>query len=515
MTAEELAEQLSEFLADAPGMMVLEDGEPFFDFPGARYSITADRGRCLLHLWSEERNAVRRVLEAKLRGDALLLSVQRFGQSKPSTLEICRAHDRRSPAAGRAARAAYRQLLRRVLERHFPDLRVAQLVSSTDLEHSFSSVYVRGLLARGNAASAVLGVNAQESPAAIDRALTVALLWLDYCRRRETRRLVGGLKLFLPAGASSLVRERMAHLDRTAADYQLYELEERSQELLPVDTYDRGNVQTRLARAADRPAALERFAAAVAQVSALAPEMEVAVLSPAEVAFRFRGLEFAHARLQPERGSFRSAPLVVFGLGAEETPLDEITSARLQRLVQLLRARRTSNPSGQHALWRAAPERWLESLVSRRPTVVDAGLDPECIYSQVPAFAAGDRAMIDLLGVTRDGRLAVIELKAAEDLHLPLQALDYWARVVWHHQRGEFQRFGYFPGRELSPEPPLLYLVAPALHIHPATDAILRYVGADVPIELVALDERWRKELKVVFRKRRGEQASKTGGSMA
>jgi hypothetical protein len=75
--------------------------------------------------------------------------------------------------------------------------------------------------------------------------------------------------------------------------------------------------------------------------------------------------------------------------------------------------------------------------------------------------------------------------------------------VRWHHQRGEFKRFGYFAGRELSPEPPLLYLVAPALHIHPETDTLLKYLSPEVEWELVAVDERWREKLNVVFRKRR------------
>jgi len=72
--------------------------------------------------------------------------------------------------------------------------------------------------------------------------------------------------------------------------------------------------------------------------------------------------------------------------------------------------------------------------------------------------------MIDVLTVAREGRLAVLELKADEDIQLPLQGLDYWSRVAWHHARGEFQRFGYFPARELSSESPLLFLAAPALH---------------------------------------------------
>ncbi|PYV61884.1 MAG: hypothetical protein DMG95_11160, partial [Acidobacteria bacterium] len=67
-------------------------------------------------------------------------------------------------------------------------------------------------------------------------------------------------------------------------------------------------------------------------------------------------------------------------------------------------------------------------------------------------FSASDRAMIDVLTATRTGRLAVVELKADEDIHLPLQGIDYWSRVAWHHARGEFQKFGYFAGRELSAE---------------------------------------------------------------
>ena len=67
-------------------------------------------------------------------------------------------------------------------------------------------------------------------------------------------------------------------------------------------------------------------------------------------------------------------------------------------------------------------------------SVVDGRLDPSWQYSQIPAFSASDRAMIDVLTATTAGRLAVVELKADEDIHLPLQGLDYWSRVEWHHR---------------------------------------------------------------------------------
>lgn len=98
------------------------------------------------------------------------------------------------------------------------------------------------------------------------------------------------------------------------------------------------------------------------------------------------------------------------------------------------------------------PERWLESLVVADVSVIDQRFDSGALYSQVPAFSASDRAMLDVLTTTHDGRLALVELKADEDIHLPLQGLDYWSRVQWHHSREEFPRFGYFADRELSPE---------------------------------------------------------------
>jgi len=105
---------------------------------------------------------------------------------------------------------------------------------------------------------------------------------------------------------------------------------------------------------------------------------------------------------------------------------------------------------------------------------------------------------MDLLGITRDGRLAVIELKAVEDLHLPVQGLDYWTRVRWHHRRGDFQRAGYFPGRILSERDPILILAAPRCMCIPRPDhAALFFAGAGV--ELIGLDERWRDGIRVVF----------------
>ena len=135
-----------------PRAIAIENGEPIFDFTTARYSVSGE-GKCVLHLRSEERNAVRRVLDAELKSSVLRLSVLRFGQSQPSVLEICAATDRRTPTALHAIRSRYRQVLERVLLRHHPGWKLDSVSSRADLEHSCSPVYTRGLLRMGQSAS--------------------------------------------------------------------------------------------------------------------------------------------------------------------------------------------------------------------------------------------------------------------------------------------------------------------------------------------------------------------------
>lgn len=502
MTSQTLAATLEGFLSGSSNAVVIEDGAVTFDLGQAKYSVSGETNKCLLHLWSQERNVVRRVLDVETKGETLRVTVQRMGQARPTRLEICRERDARTSSAKRATRVTYQRTLDRVLRQKFPDL-TAQLSTSMDLEKSFGPIYTRGLLRRGLTGFAVLGVNRHELQSSIDAALTFGILWLEVCREAHLGKLViEGLKLFVPEGCSSLVRERMAHLNFGAAKWQLYELEERGEELKRMEISDRGNISTRLVRCPEETEILARFAAPVALVKALMPEVELGIVSPAEVSFRCHGLEFARARLTAEPGSFRSEPEIVFGAGPGERILDGDNFANFEQLIRSIGEVRHAEGPSESRWWRLHPERWLESLVVKNICALDDQLDPRWCYSQVPAFSASDRAMIDVLVVTREGRLAVVELKADEDIHLPLQGIDYWSRVAWHHSRGEFQKFGYFAERELSFQPPLLMMVAPALRVHPATDILLRYVSPEVDWVLLGIDERWRKDLRVVFRKR-------------
>ncbi len=510
MTPESLTRSLAEFLAASQTAVVVEDGNIAFDLSLAKYSISGEHNKCLLHLWSSERNFVRRVVDSELKHDTLKLAVLRAGQSRASTLEICRTRDRRTPNDKRKARMAYERKLRLTIERRYPGFSVGRFSSAVDLERSFGPVYARGLIRQGQSAFAVLGANRAETQNSIDAALTFGILWMDACRSSSAGKfVVEGLKLYLPTGTSAVACERMAHLDPVLAKWQLFEYEETEDSISRVDLNDRGNLATRLTQCLDEKGARHRFAQAIAQVKNIMPDADVAFLSPAQVSFRYHGLEFARADLTHDLGPMRGVSAVVFGMGAEQSRLCGANHDAFVGLARSIGEVRHAEGPKDHPFWRLHPERWLESLIAKNVAAVDQRLDSAQTYAQVPAFSASDRAMMDVLTITQQGRLAVLELKAGEDIHLPLQGLDYWSRVAWHHARGEFTRFGYFPGTEVSPQPPLLYLVAPAFHIHPRTDALLRYLSPEIEWVLAGIDERWRDRLNVVFRKRQAKTFSR------
>lgn len=246
---------------------------------------------------------MRRVVDAEVKSGTLRLAVQRLGQSQPTKLEICRERDRRSPTAKRAARLAYEARLKRAIERHFPGYAISRLTTRVDLERSFGPIYARGLLRQGQTAFALLGVNASETQSSIDAALTFGILWLDLCRESSAGKfLAEGLVLFVPAGSSSLVRERLANLNRAAAKWRLFEFDERHDSLIEMDCSDRGNIATRLVHATNETAALERFGESISRIQTILPNCEVAVLSPAELAFRWRGSSL-HGRAWAPRPS--------------------------------------------------------------------------------------------------------------------------------------------------------------------------------------------------------------------
>lgn len=481
---------------------VREDGEWLAELSALRCEFRRQGKQSLVHLWSDERNLTRRIVRVKERTDErIVLEVQRFGRTKTGRLEFRRTDSPRS--AGRISREEFRSRFRRILQERFPDAEIDSLTASPDLEHSFSGLYVRGRMHEAARAWALLAVSPFENQAVIEGMLTFGILWLDWVRGHAGNRAVEGLRLFVPEGGSRALRERVLALSPSART-EIYELAGADARLEKMDPADAGNLDSSLVprreiESALRAAggALERIRSVAEQAGDLVHTINTRVV-PASgggavsgVAFEFRGLDFAHW----------TGGELLFGSGDSWQRLSQASAADLQELLRELDLHRSSLAEDtNHPMYRAAPERWLEKLVLEDPSRLDAQLDPRHLYSQVPALAAGDRGVLDLLGVTRRGRLVIVELKASEDIQLPFQAVDYWLRVRRHQREADFWRHGYFTGVELDPAPPLVWLVAPGFRFHPAAEIVLKYLSSEIHITRIGLNENWRRGIRVVFR---------------
>jgi hypothetical protein len=217
----------------------------------------------------------------------------------------------------------------------------------------------------------------------------------------------------------------------------------------------------------------------VERIRALAPDILQAVphIAGRAISIRFRGLEVARV----------SASGTTYPLGQ---PLETV----IQDLASLRRY------GSRHPLARAYEERWLESNLLGRIHEVLPAVDTRCIYPQVPSFVGEERNIIDLLTVTESGRLMVIEVKATADPDLPFQALDYWIAVEKHRKQHDFETKGYFRGRTLRHEPPMLVLVAPLLAFHRTFQRLIRFFPKSVSVMQIGINQAWKKDLKVLRR---------------
>lgn len=489
-----LAEDLRASLQDilVPGAVeIRENGSRVTSVTPLSWEVRGNSEKPLLHLWSENCNVTRRVVAITANSqDHLALAVERFGRIKPERMEIIRLEY--APAPRELSREAYCEQLRRILAEKFPDETLEKISAAQDLEHSLSKIYTRGILHRGSSQIAFLAVSEGESQDALESSLTYGLLWLEKSRQSAKRAALAELRLIVPKGKSTILANRLRALDPRLA-VELYELDPQRETLERVDPCATGNVASWLAPRRETQLLLDRASSALAPLIALSPESIRAHASPhtQEVVLRFRGLAFA--RWHENK--------IYFGSDSTWEELRHKNEPALKQLIANLRNFRNPLASNvRHALYRAQAERWMQTLVHQDVTRIDISLDPEHVYEQVFAQVAGQHGILDLLCVTRSRRLAILELKATENVDLPLQAADYWSRIRWHHTQGDFARYGYFPGIELQPAPPLVYLIAPALRFHPTTDILQRYLSRDLELIRVGLAESWRRGLRVMFR---------------
>lgn len=401
---QQLLAVLEKFVSGCRRPAVWEDGAEPLELKRGDYFLEI-RGQ---RLWIEVVGIVttfgRRILNLQdSKPGSIVCQVQRFGRppGRLTFLDLDRPTNAQKLVSSQ--RHTFAERFRLMLARQFPGWNIDHLSSALDLRRSFSSVFPRARLSRGNQVIAALAC-----PSAADESgfLTTALLWFDYLKATLDTGGVGRLALFLPEGAGCLSTQRLRWLSAPAREAALYLFNEHGS-AGQVDAADLGNLESRVQTPAARS-------------------------------------------IQPHLSDFDK------------------------------------------------PEARLEAAVRQHLHLLDATLLTAPVHSQILTFVAGDRNLIDLLAVSNNGRLSVIELKVSEDLHLPMQALDYWMRIHWHAHRAELQPL--FPFTELSLEPPRLMLVAPAQAFHSTNTTILKYFSPQIEVERIGVNSDWYRRLTVVLR---------------
>ena len=227
------------------------------------------------------------------------------------------------------------------------------------------------------------------------------------------------------------------------------------------------------------------------------------------------GLEFARVRHGVAAHSFAREDEVSFGAGANETPLTGENEQLCRELCSRLFAGR--HPDGSHTdpLFRMQPERWLESRLRAGIAELLPGCAATCSTRRCPRSPAETAACSTCSRWTATAGWRSLSSRPTKICTCPCRRSTTGfgcARSNDDRQPGAgggrpvsaFERQGYFHGAEVSPLPPRLLLAAPALRIHPANEPVLRYFSPQVEWELIAVTEHWRRELKIVFRKRSG-----------
>ena len=491
---EEARTAIERFLQSSRQPVLQEPGEEPYALTQDRFHFELRQGRLLIEAWDERRNVSRRVAGVEEeRPGRLRLLVERFGKRTGTITLLDQARSSNQIHTRHAGRLVFREQFRTCLAKSFPGWRIHELSSELDLHHSLSPNYPRALLVKGGAGIAAIG--ASEGGPDADRALGIGLIWLDHLRRRERHVTVGTLALFLPQGGQQTTCLRLHHLNPRAANYEVY-LHDAGGFVERIDPSDHGNLETRL-EACRCPSTdtQVRLNPLIERVRAL-PEVETVERGEGSMSLRVNGLEFACV----------TGGRLLFGIDRKQ-PAAQHNLPEVEALVaELSRVRSDQAADRCHPLFLRTPEAWLESRVRANIDKIDASLLSEPVYGQVPAVAGTERGVLDLLAVDWEGRLAVLELKASQDLQLPMQALDYWMRVACHAARGDFTRLGYFPGIALRAGSPRLLLVAPAIEFHSTTEALLRFYSPEIEVERVGVGIKWQRRLQVACRLRGAER---------
>jgi hypothetical protein len=501
-TIEEAARRIGELIAAHAEWICAREGS------GAGVSLRRSEcdfhtahGRLIFSCWSDEGLQVWRVVGWEWTEEKLLLEATRGMGAERATLELIpRPLLSEATAIVSAARRLRCEQLARLACDVVKGAKIERASLSVGAGRGQSGRYARIMLRGRRERIAVTGIVAMNEAHAVDAFLSATLLWfMRACERAHTPS-IQKLWFVVEEECVEPLAQRLALLrDELRCIITLFEIDKEWSELKPACVPALEDLCAAKPARFHRPAS-NAISASAAQLLALAPEAIDVVRGRQGETLRFRGLAFARVR------RLLNVEPVWFGIeGARRRMLNEETVEDLTKLVEELKLHRDAGEEDhRHALYKAAPEAWLESLLRRDITRLDPGLIVAPLYAQFRtsrASGAGARP-IDLLALRQDGRLVVIELKVAEAREHVLQAADYWRRIETYRRAGEIHRARLFGDAAIADESPLVYLVAPTLRFHRAFQTLAHAITPFIEMYRFDINEDWRTGVRVMRRAR-------------
>ena len=445
-------EELRILLALEPIWSVSINGNEFFSLASSEISIQdshirfgSHSGNILALQWLRP-TCVRIRTGARFRSRVDVITLFP-GERLPSSVDL------------RRRRRSFQQQITPALCTHFKTRKVERQTLYSDRRHGIGGAYPRFLLG-GRAA---IAVDPDETSAVVNAIMRAALLWSPLVRRP--------VSVVVPRGRSQTLCTRLRAMPHMRRNFDWLQWD--GSDVTPLEFSDsppETHVQPLVSLSVDGE---------VARICAVAPNLLQVVphIAGKAISVRLRGIEVA--RVSEEGTDY---PL---GL-----PLDKVVR-------EVDQARRLGS---RHPLARAYEERWLESNLIGQIRQLLPSVHAEHVYPQVPSFIGEDRNIIDLLTVTRDGRLVVVEIKASADPDLPFQAFDYWLAVERHRQANDFTTKGYFKGCRLVDQPAVLVLVAPLLTYHRNMGKLISALPNSVPLLQIGINQGWKRDVKILRR---------------
>ena len=464
--------------------------------------VSIAQQRLVLSCWTEKGSRSWRILGWQWNGQMLLLQASRkMGAELPLIELIPRASAAAVAATIRAARQLRCDKLAQLACASLVDTRIERAALSPGTRPGQPGRYARILLHRKMTRIAVTCPVVSTHAASVDAFLSSALLWFKRTAERIKPPHIEELWLVVPVEQLKPLLYRVALLrDGLKSVIRVMTIDDDLTALTPAECLEwRDLWRAKVARFPSIPAAT--ITPQTSAIIAEAPEAIDVVHARHGETLRYFGLPFARVR------SLLGTERVWFGVEARSGGclLDEASRNEWENLLRDLRGYRSAWATDHHhALYRLAAEAWLESLLRRDITKLDPGLIIAPLHAQFRTGTGGKLGIrpIDLLALRQDGRLVVIELKVSEDREHVLQGADYWRRVEAHRRRGHIARAKLFGDLKIKDEPPLVYLVAPTLRVHPSFQTLASCIASEIEIYRFDINEDWRAGIRVMRRMR-------------